>query len=70
MQTQNFVCKLLDRSHGAVWTTTSPPRGPLSLRMLFSDEEEEEETWLVPVNNIPGDWKAGETYDSGIQVNQ
>ncbi|KHN41722.1 Expansin-like B1 [Glycine soja] len=36
---------------------------PLSLRMLFSDEEEGEETWVVPVNNIPGDWKAGETYD-------
>lgn len=43
---------------------------PLSLRMLFSDEEEGEETWVVPVNNIPGDWKAGETYDSGVQVNQ
>ena len=27
-ETQNFVCKLLDRSHGAVWTTTSPPSGP------------------------------------------
>jgi len=63
VQTQNFVCQLLDRSHGAVWTTTSPPSGPLSLRMLFSDEEEGEETWVVPVNNIPGDWKAGETYD-------
>ncbi|KAL2668139.1 hypothetical protein AAZX31_01G135400 [Glycine max] len=49
-ETQNFVCKLLDRSHGAVWTTTSPPK-------------EGEETWVVPVNNIPGDWKAGETYD-------
>ncbi|KHN08320.1 Expansin-like B1, partial [Glycine soja] len=62
-ETQNFVCKFLDRSHGAVWTTTSPPSGPLSLRMLFSDEEEGEETWVVPINNIPGDWKAGETYD-------
>jgi len=70
MQTQNFECKLLDRSHGAVWTSTSPPSGPLSLRMLFSDEEEGEETWVVPANNIPGDWKAGETYDSGVQVNQ
>ncbi|KAG5022938.1 hypothetical protein JHK82_018834 [Glycine max] len=29
--TQNFVCKLLDRSHGAVWTTTAPPSGPLTL---------------------------------------
>ncbi|KAK7330856.1 hypothetical protein VNO77_25061 [Canavalia gladiata] len=68
-ETQNFACKLLDRSHGAVWTSTSPPSGPLSLRMLFSTEEGEE-TWVVPVNNIPQDWKAGETYDLGVQVDQ
>lgn len=67
-ETQNFACKLLDRSYGAVWTTTSPPSGPLSLRMLFSSEDGDE-TWVVPVNNIPGDWKAGETYDTGVQVN-
>ncbi|KAJ7003530.1 expansin-like B1 [Populus alba x Populus x berolinensis] len=67
-ETQNFVCKLLDRTYGAVWTTTSPPSGPLSLRMLFSDENGDE-TWVVPVNNIPNDWKAGETYDTGVQVN-
>ncbi|KAK7386305.1 hypothetical protein VNO78_26446 [Psophocarpus tetragonolobus] len=69
-ETQNFVCKLLDRSHGAVWTTAAPPRGPLSLRMLFSPEDEGEETWVVPVNNIPQDWKAGQTYDLGVQVDQ
>ncbi|CAL0331191.1 unnamed protein product [Lupinus luteus] len=66
-ETENFMCKLLDRSHGAVWTSTSPPNGPLSLRMLFS-EEEGQETWIVPVNNIPQDWIAGQTYDSGVQV--
>ncbi|KAI4327228.1 hypothetical protein L6164_019716 [Bauhinia variegata] len=68
-ETQNFVCKLLDRDHGAVWATTSPPTGPLSLRMLFSDDEGED-TWVVPPNNIPQDWKAGDIYDSGIQVTQ
>ncbi|KAK9266880.1 hypothetical protein L1049_027139 [Liquidambar formosana] len=67
-ETQNFVCKLLDRSYGAVWTTTSPPSGPLSLRMLFSGDEGDE-AWVVPVNNIPQDWKAGDAYDSGVQVN-
>uniref|UniRef100_A0A2P2PS19 Expansin-like B1 n=1 Tax=Rhizophora mucronata TaxID=61149 RepID=A0A2P2PS19_RHIMU len=67
-ETQNFVCKLLDRSYGAVWTTTTPPSGPLSLRMLFSDDNGDE-TWVVPVKNIPSDWKAGETYDTGVQVN-
>ncbi|KAK3016773.1 hypothetical protein RJ639_006446 [Escallonia herrerae] len=67
-ETQNFACKLLDRSYGAVWTTTSPPSGPLSIRMLFSDDDGDE-TWVVPVNNIPESWKAGETYDTGVQVN-
>ncbi|KAJ7952634.1 Expansin-like [Quillaja saponaria] len=67
-ETQNFVCKLLDRSYGAVWTTTSPPSGPLSIRMLFSDDDEDE-SWVVPVNNIPQDWKAGDIYDTGVQVN-
>ncbi|KAF5735452.1 expansin-like B1 [Tripterygium wilfordii] len=66
-ETQNFKCKLLDRSYGAVWTTTSPPSGPLTLRMLFSDDDDE--TWVIPVNNIPQDWKHGETYDTGVQVN-
>ncbi|KAF3449503.1 hypothetical protein FNV43_RR10231 [Rhamnella rubrinervis] len=67
-ETQNFVCKLLERSHGAVWTTITPPSGPLQVRMLFSDDDGDE-TWVAPVNNIPENWKAGETYDSGVQVN-
>ncbi|KAI7987147.1 Expansin-like B1 [Camellia lanceoleosa] len=66
-ETQNYVCKLLDRSYGAVFSTTSPPSGPLSLRMLFSDDDGE--NWVIPVNNIPQDWKPGNTYDSGVQVN-
>ncbi|KAA8525934.1 hypothetical protein F0562_007966 [Nyssa sinensis] len=67
-ETQNFVCKLLDRSYGAVWTTTSPPSGTLQIRMLFTDDNGDE-TWVVPVNNIPENWKPGDTYDSGMQVN-
>ncbi|GMJ12472.1 expansin-like B1 [Hibiscus trionum] len=66
-ETKNSVCKLLDRSHGAVWTTTSPPSGPLSLRMLLSGEDGDE-SWIVPVNNIPENWKGGETYDAGVQI--
>lgn len=67
-ETRNFACKLLDRTYGAVWTATAPPRGPLSIRMLFSADNGDE-TWIVPVNNIPENWKPGETYDSGVQVN-
>ncbi|XP_010274616.1 PREDICTED: expansin-like B1 [Nelumbo nucifera] len=67
-ETKNFVCKLLDRSHGAVWGSVMPPSGPLSIRMLLTDSDTGDETWLVPTNNIPQDWKAGEVYDSGVQV--
>ena len=69
MQTVNLTCKLLSRSHGAVWTIVSPPSGPLSIRMLLSGDDDVNESWVVPVNNIPQDWKAGNTYDSGIQLN-
>lgn len=68
-ETQSFTCKLLERDHGAVWTSTSPPSGPLSIRMLFSDGDEGDDTWVVPVNNIPQGWKPGAIYDSGVQVN-
>ncbi|RVX00265.1 Expansin-like B1 [Vitis vinifera] len=67
-ETQNFVCKLLDRSYGSVWTTNSPPSGTLSLRMLFSGDDGDE-TWVVPINNIPENWKAADIYDTGVQVN-
>lgn len=66
-ETNTFSCKLLARNYGAVWTTTSPPTGPLSVRMLFSGDDDE--AWVVPVNNIPQDWKPGYTYDTGVQVN-
>lgn len=70
-ETQSFTCKLLQRDHGAVWTSTPPPSGPLSIRMLFSDPDGDgsDDMWVVPVNNIPQDWKPGAIYDSGVQVN-
>ncbi|XP_042512684.1 expansin-like B1 [Macadamia integrifolia] len=67
-ETQNYSCKLLDRTHGAVWATTMPPSGPLSIRMLLSGSDDGDETWIVPDNNIPQDWTAGATYDTGVQV--
>ncbi|MFS8029975.1 putative rlpA-like protein, double-psi beta-barrel [Helianthus anomalus] len=68
-ETNNFNCKLLDRSYGSVFTTTSPPSGPLSLRMLFSGEDGDEK-WVVPVNAIPENWKKGAVYDTGVQVEE
>ncbi|KAL8201063.1 hypothetical protein R6Q57_012402 [Mikania cordata] len=68
-ETNNFNCKLLDRSYGSVFTTASPPSGPLSLRMLLSGEDGDEK-WVVPVNSIPENWKKGDVYDSGVQIEE
>ncbi|WOG93583.1 hypothetical protein DCAR_0312869 [Daucus carota subsp. sativus] len=65
---KRFVCKLLSRSYGAVWATTSPPAGALSIRMLLSDDSGDEK-WVATANNLPKHWKAGGTYDTGVQVN-
>ena len=67
-QPKRFVCKLLSRSYGAVWATTSPPAGALSIRMLLSDDSGDEK-WVAAANNLPKHWKAGGTYDTGVQVN-
>ncbi|KAF3775756.1 Expansin-like B1 [Nymphaea thermarum] len=67
-ETTKFRCKLVDRSHGAVWTVVEPPTGPLLVRMLVSGGQDGDETWLVPTNVIPQDWKAGDVYDSGVQL--
>ncbi|CAL9044539.1 unnamed protein product, partial [Musa banksii] len=67
-ETENLTCKLLERSHGAVWAVVSPPSGPLSVRMLQSGGDDRDETWVVPPNNIPQNWTSGAIYDSGIQV--
>ncbi|URD96826.1 hypothetical protein MUK42_35936 [Musa troglodytarum] len=50
-QTENLTYKLLERSNGEVWAVVSPPRGPLSVRMLLSGGDEDE-TWLVPPHDI------------------
>ncbi|RRT79910.1 hypothetical protein B296_00001863 [Ensete ventricosum] len=68
LQTENLTCKLLERSHVAMWAVVPPPSGPLSVRMLLSGGDDGDETWVVPPNNIPQNWTSGATYDSGIQV--
>lgn len=52
-----------------MWAVVSPPSGPLSIRMLLSGGDDGAENWAVPVNSIPQNWKAGDIYDSGIQLN-
>ncbi|KAL6524140.1 Expansin-like B1 [Orobanche minor] len=66
-QTHSYACKHMDRTYGAVWADVAPPSGPLSVRMLLCDESGDE-TWVVPLNDIPENWKPGDIYDSGVQV--
>ncbi|XP_020577846.1 expansin-like B1 [Phalaenopsis equestris] len=72
-ETVSLTCKLLDRSHGTVWAVVSPPTGPLSIKMLLSgdsiNDDDDNDSWVAPVNNIPVNWTPGTSYDSGIQIN-
>ncbi|KAM0936751.1 putative expansin/pollen allergen, DPBB domain, expansin, cellulose-binding-like protein [Dioscorea sansibarensis] len=68
-ETENLTCKLIDRSHGAMWAVNSPPSGPLSIQMLLSRGDDGDETWVVATNNVPESWKIGESYDLGTQLN-
>ncbi|XP_068639522.1 expansin-like B1 [Aristolochia californica] len=42
-ETHNQVCKLLDRTHGAIWGLCHLPEVILSIKMLLSDGEERDE---------------------------
>lgn len=68
-ETVSLTCKLVSRSHGDVWAVVSPPSGPLSIRMLVSGGDSGDEKSVVPINDIPQNWKAGDVYDSGVQLN-
>ncbi|PKU82720.1 expansin-like B1 [Dendrobium catenatum] len=69
-ETVSLTCKLLDRSRGTVWAVVSPPSGPLSVRMLLSsNDDNDDESWATPINDIPVNWTPGTSYDSGMQIN-
>eukprot|EP00252_Welwitschia_mirabilis_P002900 TRINITY_DN12909_c0_g1_i2.p1 TRINITY_DN12909_c0_g1~~TRINITY_DN12909_c0_g1_i2.p1 ORF type:complete len:222 (+),score=18.28 TRINITY_DN12909_c0_g1_i2:210-875(+) len=65
----NLECKLGRRSHGAVWDVVRPPSGDLSVRVLVSEGEDDEQ-WVTATNLIPSNWTAGALYDSGIQLQE
>ncbi|GAV79761.1 Pollen_allerg_1 domain-containing protein/DPBB_1 domain-containing protein [Cephalotus follicularis] len=54
------------RAYGAVWDMANPPRGPIQLRFLVSGNAGS--TWVQPKNAISSNWKAGDTYDTAIQL--
>ncbi|KAL5973795.1 hypothetical protein ACLOJK_030452 [Asimina triloba] len=54
------------RSFGGVWDMPTPPKGPLKLRFLASEDGKKK--WVELKNVIPRMWKPGTAYDSGIQL--
>lgn len=59
--------RAMRRAYGAVWDLASPPSGPIKLRFQVSDRWGLK--WVESKNaQLPGDWKAGDAYDSHIQL--
>ncbi|XP_059657661.1 expansin-like B1 [Cornus florida] len=55
------------RAYGAVWDMANPPKGGLDLRFQVNGYAGVK--WMPLRNVIPGDWKAGVVYETGIQLN-
>ncbi|CAL1401722.1 unnamed protein product [Linum trigynum] len=55
------------RAYGAVFDVVTPPK--CELRVRFQLVSSVETTWLESKIAIPGEWKAGATYDSNVQLN-
>lgn len=56
----------MSRNHGAVWDTSRVPGGALQLRMVVTAGYDGKYYWAK--NVLPGDWRNGVTYDSGVQI--
>lgn len=56
------------RAFGAVFDVANPPRGDISVRLLVRGTRGVR--WVLPRGAIPGDWEAGATYPTGIQLNE
>ncbi|XP_015960973.1 expansin-like B1 [Arachis duranensis] len=55
----------LQRVDGAVFQISNPPSGTLRFRFQVNCGSGLE--WRLPKNDIPANWRAGATYDTGIQ---
>lgn len=56
----------MSRNYGAVWDTSRVPDGPLQFRVVVTSGYDGKNIWAQ--NVLPADWKAGVTYDSGVQI--
>lgn len=56
----------MSRNYGAVWHTSRVPAGALQFRFVVTAGYDGKWIWAQHV--LPGDWKPGVTYDSGVQI--
>ncbi|CAM8904445.1 unnamed protein product [Rhodiola kirilowii] len=57
----------MSRSFGAVWDTSRVPEGALQFRWIVTSGYDGKYVWAKSV--LPQDWKTGQIYDSGVQIN-
>lgn len=64
-QEESNEWKPMHRAYGAVYDTTNPPLGALTLRFLVTVSADYN-YWVQLANVLPTDWEAGLTYNTGI----
>lgn len=60
--------KFMTRKYGAIWATDRAPTGALQFRIIVTYGYDGKWIWAKYV--LPADWKIGDTYDSGVQINE
>ncbi|GMJ12673.1 EXPANSIN L1, expansin-like A1 [Hibiscus trionum] len=55
----------MQRNHGAVWDTSTVPKGALDFR--FAVTHGQDRKWIWAKNVLPADWKPGQIYNTKVQ---
>ncbi|XP_068646417.1 expansin-like A3 [Aristolochia californica] len=65
-QVGSSAWQFMSRKYGAVWDTDRVPAGPLQFRLVVTGGYDGKWVWAKKV--LPADWKAGQIYDTGVQI--
>ncbi|TVU48483.1 hypothetical protein EJB05_08121 [Eragrostis curvula] len=60
--------KFMTREYGPAWSTTQAPPGPLQFRVVVTGGYDGKWVW-ADREVLPRRWRAGEVYDTGVQIN-
>ncbi|KAM3316199.1 hypothetical protein ACQJBY_034362 [Aegilops geniculata] len=59
--------KFMTREHGPAWSTRQAPAGPLQFRVVVTGGYDGKWVW-ADREVLPSRWRAGEVYDTGVQI--